>query len=749
MDSAPVKKRRKTLTLLVIITSLILLSAIVRWLNPQDDGQQWQGMWNTNWNGGGAEMILQYEGDRVFGQYQPYNGIIEATVKGHLIEGTWEQGGMTGSLVFNLAADGQSFFGRFDSGEWWNGEKRSDDTAFKEVLIERKTPSISLRNYLQSFNRLQAGEYYLAHTALNYLHFDDETISERNKFLRAKKFFYLLDQFTFQVWGIEPPADAQSFSHTLNSSTLNVQFDLQFTHRKEGWFIQAPEQKILDAFFHDNQLNYAIISNNTDFLELRSPRDALRSFLEIMDGRSNLHMDATDTFEKDNTDRDFQGDILAEYLKHTLDKISHVVYQEIPNNPDLSRPYVFFDHAIGDVTLVPIDDEINGRQWRFSKDTLAQIRKLYNSFDNIDAVQGLGDKDNGDVMMFKVRALLAKVTPLLVETTLGMENWQWVCIPLLLLFSGTLIDLCRRIPVQIVQRLLPQRIPESESQQFIFPLTIITLSTLWVIVFTLLGINQKMTNVATSLGVILISLAGLRIMFLAINLFRELVFTHNDAFQGTNKIYATLFIGLLKVLAGFMTFFICTDALGIKLETILAGLGIFGFAVAFAARETIGNIFGSIIVLMDRPFKAGDTVRVGDIKGKVEMVGIRSTRMITSDDTRMVIPNGLFSREAVENITEMAYRHSEIILHIFSKASIQELQITLDKIRALLHEDALILDGCFVGFCDVSDKGIELKIKYKLDTIAEAEYAEHRHHLICNIIGQLEEDDIAIKTKGD
>jgi MscS family membrane protein len=69
--------------------------------------------------------------------------------------------------------------------------------------------------------------------------------------------------------------------------------------------------------------------------------------------------------------------------------------------------------------------------------------------------------------------------------------------------------------------------------------------------------------------------------------------------------------------------------LGLNITSLLAGLGIGGLAIAFAAQESIKDLFGSFTIFLDKPFIVGDIVKVGEIQGTVEKVGIRSTRVRT------------------------------------------------------------------------------------------------------------------------
>lgn len=87
-------------------------------------------------------------------------------------------------------------------------------------------------------------------------------------------------------------------------------------------------------------------------------------------------------------------------------------------------------------------------------------------------------------------------------------------------------------------------------------------------------------------------------------------------------------------------------------SSILAGLGIGGLAVALAAKDTIANFFGSLVILADKPFELGERIKVGAADGSVEALGFRSTRLRTLEGHLISIPNGELANQTIENISK-------------------------------------------------------------------------------------------------
>jgi MscS family membrane protein len=101
---------------------------------------------------------------------------------------------------------------------------------------------------------------------------------------------------------------------------------------------------------------------------------------------------------------------------------------------------------------------------------------------------------------------------------------------------------------------------------------------------------------------------------------------------------------------------VTADNNGIKVGGVLASLGLTGLAVALAAQETLSNFLGSIVILADSPFFVGDRVKIDAFEGTVEHIGIRSTRLQTTDGNIVTIPNRTVAGTSVTNYSQTAHQ---------------------------------------------------------------------------------------------
>jgi MscS family membrane protein len=177
------------------------------------------------------------------------------------------------------------------------------------------------------------------------------------------------------------------------------------------------------------------------------------------------------------------------------------------------------------------------------------------------------------------------------------------------------------------------------------------------------------------------------------------------------------FIPLIKkTFAACFTVFsilVVFESLGFQVKTFLTGLGIGGLAFALAAQDTIANMFGSFVVVMDQPFYVGEYIRVGGFEGTVEEIGLRSTRLRTAQRTQVVIPNKTVATEVITNFTRMPQRRVDATLGVTYDSPPDRIELVLADIRALLRSDPGVHQGeIVVSLADFSDASVRLQILY-------------------------------------
>lgn len=180
----------------------------------------------------------------------------------------------------------------------------------------------------------------------------------------------------------------------------------------------------------------------------------------------------------------------------------------------------------------------------------------------------------------------------------------------------------------------------------------------------------------------------------------------------------------LKVFTGLLVFVAVLQNLGYNVGSLLAGLGIGGLAVAMAAKDTLANFFGGLVILTDRPFRVGDWVVIGDIEGMIEQIGFRSTRVRTFPKTLVTIPNSKLVDSAVNNKTAMPLRRVRMTVGVTYETSADEMEVLLEDIKQIIQGDADIdQEAIIVRFTNFGDSSLDVLLQYFTRPISFAEHS--------------------------
>ncbi|MHA4808351.1 mechanosensitive ion channel family protein [Flavitalea flava] len=177
----------------------------------------------------------------------------------------------------------------------------------------------------------------------------------------------------------------------------------------------------------------------------------------------------------------------------------------------------------------------------------------------------------------------------------------------------------------------------------------------------------------------------------------------------------------LKVLIGIIgILMILHSAFGVNVTSILASLGLAGAAVALAAKESIENLIASFIIFFDKPFTAGDVLKVNNISGTVERIGLRSTRIRTDQKTYVTVPNKQMVDSIVDNLSLRTQRKGELRLELGLSTTSPQLDKLIREIRDILKKDKVENSTAFLN--DISGTAFLISVDYFTSQITQEEF---------------------------
>ena len=153
----------------------------------------------------------------------------------------------------------------------------------------------------------------------------------------------------------------------------------------------------------------------------------------------------------------------------------------------------------------------------------------------------------------------------------------------------------------------------------------------------------------------------------------------------TGNVLVELANRCLKCLAFFIGVIAIAQVFGFSALGIISGMGIGGIAVALAAQQTIANFFGSLTILLDRPFTIGDWVVVDGVEGSVETIGLRSTRIRTFYNSLIVIPNSSLATSTIDNMGKRLYRRFKTFIGVEYDTPVELMEAFCGGIRTLIE----------------------------------------------------------------
>ena len=199
--------------------------------------------------------------------------------------------------------------------------------------------------------------------------------------------------------------------------------------------------------------------------------------------------------------------------------------------------------------------------------------------------------------------------------------------------------------------------------------------------------------------------------------------------------------GLIYVIAGFM---IITD-LGFNLNGLVAGLGIGSVVITLAAQDTAKNLFGGLVIFLDKPFVVGDWIEVENYEGTVEDITFRSTRVRTFENSVVNIPNAVIANDSIINWSRMVKRRNKVNLCLDLDTPLEKVQIVQKRIKELLiQHDDVIDDTIIVRFDNITDNGINLLVCSYTNSIDYASFLEEKEKINFKIMQILKEENVEL-----
>ncbi|MEM9560432.1 MAG: mechanosensitive ion channel family protein [Planctomycetota bacterium] len=324
-------------------------------------------------------------------------------------------------------------------------------------------------------------------------------------------------------------------------------------------------------------------------------------------------------------------------------------------------------------------------EWRFDASTVESNDELFRRLEHLPIAFG-----SGELALTPAMWLRSQVPPGLRDAALlGVEHWQWIGL-LSLILIGLALDLIVRAFLSGVWHGIERRRGETSDRELlkktVRPFGQFAAAVAWYWGLRVLGLPPLPEQVLTVAVRVILALSSLWAAYRLTDLISDFLARQADR---TDTKFDDLLVPLLrktvKVFITAVALVYIADAFEVEILPLLTGLGIGGLAVGFAAKDTIENFFGSIAVILDRPFEVGDWVAVDDVEGTVEQLGFRSTRVRTFYNSLVTIPNGTLVRARVDNYGRRRFRRFKTHLNLTYDTPPAKIEAFCEGIREIIR----------------------------------------------------------------
>jgi MscS family membrane protein len=376
------------------------------------------------------------------------------------------------------------------------------------------------------------------------------------------------------------------------------------------------------------------------------------------------------------------------------------------------------------IQVVRIDDDHGGKIWLISRKTLATIPETYDSLQFSDLEK-------------KLPRTLTK------NRFLYMPLWQWLAILIAIPIAVAIAWLLSLIP-RVVLRYYRKKNGVTTQPPVrllhIGPGTLLLSAFIHYIFVFLIGASIVYRQYyRRALWVFLAVGAYWLITRITRDASARIISRLTASGRMGERSVVSLMRRVLEVLAFIIIGLIVLSSLGVNVTAALAGLGIGGLAVGLGAQKTFENLLGGISILTDKALQIGDACRIGDQRGTVEDIGLRSTKLRTEERTVVTIPNGTVAAAVLENFRQRDKILFRQTVRLRYDLAPDHIRYALQELRAALKQNYRVEDATSrVRLLRFVDAGMDVEIYAYILVRDYAEFLALQEDMLLSIADTLE-----------
>lgn len=439
-------------------------------------------------------------------------------------------------------------------------------------------------------------------------------------------------------------------------------------------------------------------------------------------------------------------------LKEILDRIELPSADSIPDAQMMAKSeFKYWVIPNTEIRIQRVEKGTHAGEYLFTPETLSRLPEFY------DKVKSLPYKANASVGWYDfvtyspvgVAAVLYKVVParwLLNSldnepvsrvTFLDQPTWRWFSMALILGVGFIFVRQCFRLS----QYWNGRTTSDGHWTDLLRPLSLVVAALISALIFgEVLRVSGNAYEVVT--------LFFWTVFYLALT---WAVWLTGGAIAATmiaeeHLLPSSIDSQLIRLTSRLVTFIVSigilisgADRLGLPAYSVLAGLGVGGLAVALAAQQTIANLIGSLIIMIEKPFKVGDSIKLKETEGVVENVGFRSTRIRTLHNSLVTIPSSQVVNSTIDNMALREYRQIKVELNLTYGTPIEKIKAFIQGVKQILESNPNTRkDNSQVFFYQFGSHSLDVLVDFFVKVPARMDELGERERIFFDILSLAE-----------
>lgn len=439
-------------------------------------------------------------------------------------------------------------------------------------------------------------------------------------------------------------------------------------------------------------------------------------------------------------------------LKEVLDRLEPPKLDSIPDNVEMeSRQFKRWTVPGTEITIARVEQGPRAGEYLFSPETVERLPEFYRKIKHLPyrshGTDGwykryrYGGAGLREIIPLKWMRAMPDWARILI---LDQPLWRWFGLVVVLLAASGIFFFVRRVATAWARR-------DSDSglrlqwARLVSAVTLLILLPIAVYVFSInLRISGYILEISTLSLWAIFTLTLTWAVWLSSHVLAESIVTSQQMLVGSiDSQLIRLGLRLVATILSITILVVGAQQLGIPAYSVIAGLGIGGIAVALAAKDSLANLIGSLLIMFEKPFRVGHWIKVDNTEGFVESIGFRSTRIRTFHNSLVSIPSNHLVNSTVDNMAMRKRNAVRTFLHISYDTPADKVEKFVAAIHEVIENHPDTYKKWFrVRFDDFGEYGLAVLVNFLLEGSEHEGEQGERQRILLDILKLAEAMDI-------